>query len=172
MVSISCGGSDPLTESGGIYAITEWTDNPDNCDAEGPSILANQPETHFYIKDINFLGEHFVTYQDCDLAECQMEYNDDETIYLGLVSFDGGNDEEGLTGATGVVGGVAGECNGAVIEFLMTFDGAGDARLEKYTKSVENVPQDDDGCSIDAAIELAKNEPCEALEVVTGSPLN
>jgi hypothetical protein len=170
LLLVACGGGS-ITDNGGIYQITAWTDNPDNCDAEGPSIAENQSETHFYIKDEAFFGEHFVTYNDCvELSDCEADYNDDDTIHLSDIGFDGGNDDDGLTGLGGFL--VGDECSGTVKELLMTFDEAGNARLEMRSKMVENVPKDsDDFCDWDAAKEQAATKPCVALEVITGSPI-
>src|SRR5687768_124521 len=99
MFAIAAGacGDDAMTELEGIYEASTWTSNVDACD-EGPSVIETEPQTIFYVKEENFLGIEFLNVSFCsDRAECEMNAADDDTIHLGMWSFEEGSDDDGWT---------------------------------------------------------------------------
>ena len=91
LFATGCGGSSSAFE--GIYTVSTWTENDAGCDAEGPSVLANQNQTDFYIKLEKFFGESFLNVKFCDdVADCQTLSGDDDTINIGMFGFESGDD--------------------------------------------------------------------------------
>jgi len=163
---VGCGGLSSELE--GIYDIGTWTQNPDACDAEGASILEQQPETSFYVRVETFFGQKFLNAALCsDLADCQAQAGDN-TINLNGWAFDGGDDANGWTGATVFAGGSGDQCTGQVTDHVMTSSGPDTVRIESRTRETLPFPVDSDGfCSTDKAREAADGQPCTTLEVVT-----
>ena len=165
---VGCGGLSSDLE--GIYEIGTWTQNPDACDVEGPSILEQQSQTLFYVRVENFLGQKFLNASLCDdLANCQSEAGSD-TINLNGWAFDGGDDSNGWTGATVFAGGSGTECTGQVTDHLMTSSGPDTVLIESRTRETLPFPVDSDGfCDTDQARAAAEGQPCITFEVVTAT---
>jgi hypothetical protein len=170
LCAVACG--DEKSALQGIYVIDTWTENPDSCASEGASILEDQSETHFLVKDVEFFGLDLLILSTCiDLATCQERAANDDEIFLGF-GFDSGSDSNGWRGSGAIVGGPVdgGDCSGEVSEFLLTDVGEDRVRMETEYIPVDGVPRDSEGfCSTDAAQEAAEGQPCERLEVLTGT---
>lgn len=165
----ACGESDTALE--GIYSIATWTDNQMGCDAEGPAAFQADNYSHFFIRHEAFLGERFVTMPLCStLDECRTTAADSDTLYFGNYGFETGNDDDGWVGVRGFLAGA--ECTGELDMLTLTGTSEASVRIERQTKSVSNVPKDGDGdCDFDAAEDQAVPQPCERLEVLTGTYL-
>jgi len=164
-----CSDDGIATGHAGIYSVTSWTLNEAGCDELGPSI-ADSENAFFYVSNQSFFGSDFISATDCvDLGACQSEVADD-TINLSGYAFEAGSDADGWTGSGYFLGGGAGTCSGDVFDDLLTVDAAGEARIERRTVRVENIPNDpSDGCDIDAALAMAESLPCTELETIVGT---
>ena len=168
--AIGCGGDGLSTDFEGTYTIATWTENSTSCDAEGPSIQAQQSDTAFYIEPASFFGQDFINGVRCtDLADCQM-MQADSTIYFNGWTFDDGSDAQGWTGATVFAGTSGSECTGQYIKHTLTGPAAGSVRIESRTQMTAPFPTDKDGfCDTKDAEVAAQGMPCVKLEVVTGT---
>jgi hypothetical protein len=162
------GGGDDGTALEGIYVIAEWTRNDAGCAQMGPSILP-QPEMALYIKHENFLGTKFVNGVRCvDVAECEEQAADDETIYIDAYAFDEGDDDAGWSGynfSDDIID--DGDCVGELHEYLLRGTPGTSITIETYTYPVGGFPEDADGwCDTDEARDAAEGLPCTSNEVV------
>ncbi len=164
-----CGGDGATTSFEGVYEISTWTENPDACDAEGPSVLpAPFGTTHFYVKNDSFFGQSFINVVGCDsVAECQekaMEVFFDLSFFGPLFT---GNDDDGWRNDDSSCGG------GGTIEYpelLMRSDSEGAIVLEAQIKTLDDPPEDDEGfLDCEAGFAQVAPLPCEKLVVVRGS---
>lgn len=169
LVLISCGGGDGGTALDGVYEITAWSENPDGCDAEGPSVLPHPfGTTHFYVKNESFVGRSFVNVVACTgLSGCQAEATEttfDLSFFGPMVS---GNDDDGWRNDDSSCGG------GGTIEYperLMRSESEGILVLEAQIKTLDDPPRDDeDFLDCEAGYALVAPLPCEELVVVRGS---
>lgn len=162
----ACGGGSAFE---GVYEASAWTENTAGCDAEGPSKLANESQTMFYIKLENFFGE-FLNIKFCaDLATCQEEAGDADTIHLGSYTFeDGGDDGWSVGWYSGFGDFDTGICDGDWVEAELTSSGEDGVRLEVRRTAAGGFMEDSDGfCDDDAGREAAEGQPCTELEVLT-----
>ena len=169
---VGCG--DDSSELLGIYTLDSWTENDSGCGSEGPSVLEGSGMSHFYVKEISFFGQEFLNASLCpELPGCREDASDSELISLGLFSyaFESGSDSKGWTGGGAIAGGGGGgECSGEVFDYLMTDEGDGMVRIAVEVREVSGFPRDsDDFCDTDAAREAAEGQPCDRLEVLTGT---
>jgi len=159
----------------GVYSLDTWTENDASCDAEGPSVLESSGSTHFFVKEVSFFGTTFLNAALCpDLADCQQRAAESDTIELGDSSygFDSGSDSAGWTGGGTIAGGSGDSCSGEVFDYVLTDEGEGMVRIRVETREVSGFPTDSDGfCDTDAAREAAAEQPCDRLEVLTGTLL-
>jgi hypothetical protein len=169
IILLGCGGDENRTSLEGVYEITAWTENPDSCDAEGPSVLPHPfGTTHFYVKNESFFGESFVNVVGCEgVANCQEEAVDttfDLSFFGPLVT---GSDEAGWRNDDSSCGG------GFSIEYpelLMRPETEGLLFLEAQIKSLDDPPRDDeDFLDCEAGFAQVADLPCEKLEVVRGT---
>jgi hypothetical protein len=85
-----------MTGLEGIYTIDTWTRNDTACGAEGDSILESEGQTAVYIKAENLLGQKFVNVVLCtNIADCEAQAGDSDTIHLGQWGFVDGSDGDG-----------------------------------------------------------------------------
>ena len=168
LLLISC-GDDGGTALGGVYEISAWSENPDSCDVEGPSVLPHPfGTTHFYIKNESFFGESFVNVVGCEgVPDCQEQAKDisiDLSFFGNLAS---GNDDDGWRSDDSSCGG------GGTIDYpelLMRQGGENQVVLEAQIKSLDDPPEDSDGfLDCEAGYAQVASLPCEKLEVITGS---
>ena len=166
---VCCGGGDPSTSLEGVYEISTWTENPDGCDAEGPSVLPHPfGTTHFYVKNDSFFGQDFVNVVGCEgVTDCQEEAKDvtfDLSFFGPLLS---GNDDEGWTSDESSCSG------GGTIEYpelLMRSEGEGALILESKVKTLDDPPKDNEGfLDCEAGFAQVAPLPCEKLVVVRGT---
>ncbi len=165
-----CGGDEGVSTSlEGVYEINTWTENPDGCDAEGPSVLPNSfGTTHFYVKNENFFGQSYVGVVACDgVAACQVKA---EEVFIDLFFFGPlvlGNDDEGWRNDDSSCGG------GGTIPYpdlLMLPDGEDAVLLESRIKTLDDPPEDDEGfLDCEAGFAQVAALPCEKLVVVSGT---
>ena len=171
-LALACG--DDQSKLVGVYVLDTWTENPDSCASEGASILADQGQTHLVVKQFDFFGLDILSASSCEsLAECEEQLSSD-ALDLGGFNFEKGSDSKGWTGATVIAGGDpnGGDCSGQVRDFLMTATEAEAVEIQTEVRSVSGFPRDSDGfCDTDSAQEAAEDVPCEALEVLTASPV-
>jgi len=168
IVLVGCGGGGSLTDNEGVYTLATWTDNTGSCDAEGPSVLDIQ-EPNVFIKNENFLGSVFVNVNPCpDLATCQAEASDDETIHIGNWAFETGSDSGGWASESAFAFSFDGECQATRLVATLTF--SGDSLRIEDRRQEGTFPADaNDECS-DAEAETATvGQPCIGLEVVTAT---
>ncbi len=169
LLLVGCGDDGNTTQFEGIYEISSWTENPDGCDVQGPSVLPHPfGTTHFYVQNESFFGESFVNVVGCEgIADCQQEA---EELFFDL-SFFGllprGNDEDGWTNDESSCGG------GGSIEYpelLMVQDGEGTLALEARIKSLMDPPRDnEDFLDCEAGYAEVASLPCEKLEFIQGT---
>jgi hypothetical protein len=166
---LSCGGGDGGTALEGVYEINSWSENPDACDAEGPSVLPHPfGTTHFYVKNENFFGQSFINVVGCEgVADCQEEAIDttfDLSFFGPLYS---GNDDTGWRNDDSSCGG------GGTIEYpelLMRPEAEGPLMLESRIKTLDDPPRDDeDFLDCEAGFAQVAPLPCEKLVVVRGT---
>ncbi len=96
---------------------------------------------------------------------------DDDNISFGF-AFDRGSDSDGWTGfiSFGSKDPDAESCDATVRRHFLEEDGADRLRVSTEVRRITGVPLDaDDHCDLDAAVELVEGEPCEGLEVFTGT---
>jgi hypothetical protein len=168
----ACGGGGSSSELEAIYQASTWTSNDVSCDAEGPSVLELEPYTTFYVKYENFLGVKFLNVSFCqDLAECETNAADDDTIYLGRWGFENGSDAGGWT--TSWFEGFADQnnvCQGMFVRAELTGVAGQSLRVEVQRMPVDGFPPDEDGfCNDEDAEPLADGVPCAELEVMTAT---
>lgn len=171
-VASGCGGDDG-TAFEGIYSIDTWTENPDDCNSDGDSILADQTDTAFYLENANFLGSDFVTGTTCaDVDACAMDAAESDFVLLGF-NFNEGNDTDGWESGAGAFlsnDGQGGPCTGAVFLQFMSSPADGVIRIETQNKEIVDLPAGSDGsCDTDVAIEMEPDLPCTSLEVIEGT---
>jgi len=166
----ACGGGG--SELQGIYQADTWTKNDTACDAEGPSILATQTETTFYIKQEDFLGSKFLNLNFCaDQAACATLAADGDTIHLGMWGFDSGSDGDGWTSEfySGFPD-ASNVCQGAYVTTTLTGTGGQSVRVEVREVTAGGFPPDADGFCADAdGKAAAQGQPCTSLEVMSAS---
>lgn len=171
-LSIGCGGDDGLTAFDGVYSIDTWTENPDDCNSEGASILANQTDMSFFVKDDEFFGVEFISVVQCPtVADCAAEAASD-SINLSLISFEEGSDSSGWRGTGAFLGndGMGSPCNGEVFVNLMTGPADDVVRIEIEHKEVVDFPAEADGnCDTDVVLAQESSFPCTSLEAFEGS---
>jgi hypothetical protein len=166
----ACGGDDDGSEHEGIYEVDTWTLNDTACGAEGPSVLATQSQTTFYLKLENFLGAKFLNMNFCDdTAECEMLAADEGTIHLGMYGFEGSDG-----------GGWASEwfsgfpdmnevCQGEYVEAALAGTDQG-IRVDVRSTAAGGFAPDADGfCDDEAGKQAAEGQPCTQLEVIAAS---
>jgi hypothetical protein len=167
LLLISCGDDDG-TALEGVYEISTWTENPDGCDVEGPSVLPHPfGTTHFYVKNDSFFGQSFVNVVGCEgVPDCQEEAKEvrfDLSFFGNLAS---GSDDAGWRNDDG-------SCGGGSIDYpelLMLEDGEGQIVLEAQIKSLDDPPRDSEGfLDCEAGYAQVASLPCERLEVIKGS---
>lgn len=170
---VACGGGGSSSALEGVYTVSTWTENPTACDAEGPSTLATQGQTTFYLKVESFFGESFLNLNFCDdLADCRMLANDEETIHLGSYFFVGSDGAgwtselfNGFTNAENV-------CEGTYATVTLGSPDAGMLRVERRAQPSAGFPPDADGfCDDEAGAQAAEGQPCEQLEVFTATSI-
>lgn len=164
-----CGGEDGSALQG-IYVITAWTRNDAAC-TEGASILP-QADTAMYLKNEAFFGTRYLHARYClDVAECEVDAAEDDTLFLDGHFLDRGNDGDGWTG--GSFSGTSddqGNCMGDFDEDLLTGEAGGEIRLEIRTIPVDGFQEDADGfCPYEDARAAAEGGTCSGLEVVTAT---
>ena len=162
-------GDDGGTSLSGVYEINTWTENPDGCDTEGPSVLPHPfGTTHFYIKNESFFGQSFVNVVGCEgVADCQeqaMDLSIDLSFFGNLAS---GNDDDGWRNDDSSCGG------GSTIDYpelLMSEVSEGQIVLEAQIKSLDDPPRDSEGfLDCEAGYAQVASLPCERFEVIQGS---
>lgn len=162
---LACSDDEPLTGLEGIYTITTWTENPQACDAEGPSV-ATSHDPLVYLKAESFFGTDFVNIVSCaDQAECESMARDEDTLHLGGFVFENGNDRDGWTSRSVVAFESGGMCNGFVSDDTMTATGQV-IRIEERTR---DVPAFTGECTDEAVEERAAALPCNELEIITAT---
>lgn len=167
---IGCGSDGSAME--GIYALDTWSRNDGACDAEGPAVNT-QSQPVFFLKYEKFFGYGALNMRQCaDLAECQAEYGEEDTIHLGGPSFDEGDDDSGWTGQSFFAFGSNGTCSGSVIDYRLDAVGSDGVRIEQRTRDTGDFPANAEGdCDEDDIVEAAEGMPCTELEVFTGTVL-
>ena len=96
LFATGCGSDSAGSAFEGIFATNTWTENDNGCDTEGPSILANASQTTFYIKKESFFGAKFLNLNFCDdVADCDALASEPNTINLGRLAFEDGDDDAG-----------------------------------------------------------------------------
>ncbi len=169
LLAVGCGSSS-ITDLEGIYRVSTWTENLTACDAEGPSVAA-QRDMFFYIKDENFIGQHFVNVELCaDAATCKTEATDEGTIHIGMFGFDKGSDSKGWTSHSAHAFAISGQCQGGVTDTVMT---SSNKMIRIEQRQVDATPfpagTGSDECP-DAMVEsAAAGQPCKSFEVVTAA---
>ncbi len=166
-----------MTGLQGIYLIDTWTQNPDVCTAEGPSVLGSQ--TALYIKEETFPGlGSFVNVVDCtDLADCESMAGDEDTIHLGGWGFDQGGDESGWTNSSVSAFDsftVDGQCEATGTDTVMTSPAEGSIRIEARTTAEVLFPRpasvtDCFDLEDDVVAAELEGQPCAQFEVVTAT---
>ena len=169
----ACGGGSSSSTLEGVYTADTWTENPTACNAEGPSVLADQSRLTFYVKLESFLGETFINVNFCDdLADCQALANDEDTLHLGSYFFTG---SDGAGWTTALYSGFApegGNCEGEYVTGTLTAPEPGTLRLERREQEAGGFPPEDDGfCDDDKGAQAAEGQPCSTLEVFTATTI-
>lgn len=154
----------------GIYEITAWNQNEAGCSEEGPSIVAEQQESHFILTSESVLGTEFLALTLCtDLDDCDARARSGAT--LGGFGLTTGDAEAGFEGAGASAGTNfdTGRCQGEARDFRLQVVDADSLRLQIETTRVEDFPTgDEDVCWTDDARATAKTLPCTSLETITG----
>lgn len=167
-LAAGCGG-DSGSALQGIYVISGWTVNTAAC-TEGPSILP-QADTAMYLKNESFFGTEFLHARFClDVAECEIDAAEDDTLFLDGHFLDRGNDGDGWTGGNfDQMGDDPDNCMGDFDADTLTGEAGGEIRIETRTIPVEGFPEDADGSCFEGARAAAEDGTCVALEVVTAT---
>jgi hypothetical protein len=166
VVLAGCG--DDFTKLSGIYTINTWTQNDTACDAEGPSVASTR-EPMFYIRKEDFLGLEFLNVSLCDdLAMCEADAADENTINLGGWSFEEGNDTAGWTDQSAFAFDSNGTCTGSVRDTIMTSVDRM-VRIESRERDVAPFPPVGGDCPDEDAVAAAEGQPCTSLEVTTAT---
>lgn len=168
MVAGACGGS----AFEGIYEVQAWSENTAGCDSPGVSVLEQQNQTMFYIKEEKFFGSKFLNVKFCDdLADCRSLAGDGETIHIGEYTFEKG-DDSGWTYRWYSGFAFSGEmCNGDVVETRLRPAEGGGITIEQTRTAVPEFPPtgSDDDCEDSTAFELAEGQPCTELELIAAT---
>jgi len=155
----------------GIYRATTWTRNDTACDTLGPSVLTQQAEITFYVKQETFFGAEFLNVNFCaDVNDCTMLAGDNSTIYVGRFQFDRGNDTDGWTSAyySGVP--TNNVCDGDFLETTLLSPAEGVVRIDQVATPAGGFAPDQDGlCTDEAGQAAAQGQPCGSLEVITAN---
>lgn len=167
-LAVGCG--DDGTSFAGVYEASTWTRNEAGCGSEGPSVLADEFATFFYVKNSKFFGQKFIGISFCETqAECEIEGMDEELLDLSGFALDSGSDDSGWTGDSFFGSTSAdGTCEGMVTTARLTGTST-TVRLEARRIPVSGVPKDSDGfCDFDKAKQVAAGNDCAELEVIGG----
>ena len=171
IVSLSlyaCGNDDPpLTDLGGIYAISSWTHNSTACDVVGAE--ETPPFSHFMVYEATFLVS-FVQFAFCESVTACREQIDRNSIALGNGAvFDDGSDVQGWTSRFITATSTDDACTGVYIDQFLSNPTSEVVQFTSRTKIIESFPRDtDDACTIEAVEERAGDVPCSDLSVATG----
>ena len=179
LAAAACSDDDPSngdpgglsTALTGVYEIDAWTLNDMGCDTEGPSILATEDDGSFYVNTFTFFGVTALQAATCvDVETCAAEAAE-ESINLGGFAFEEGSDASGWTESGYVLSSSGGgPCSGQVFTYELTAPSPGTVALTRRSTLVNDVPRGaDDFCDEEAAEAMAASQPCDQLEVVTGS---
>ena len=164
----ACGGGSAFE---GVYEATAWTENTAGCDAEGPSKLADEFQTTFYIKLEDFFGK-FLNVKFCDdVAMCKEEAGDDGTIHIGSFTFESGGDDGWSADYYSGFGDFdTGICDGDYVEASIAPSGEDGVRIEVRRTEAGGFMEESDGfCDDDKGNDAAAGQPCTELEVLTAA---
>ena len=170
---LSACGSGGAAGTEGVYQVETWTDNQNDCAAEGPSVLTQHNETIFYLELGSLLGTDFLGGTFCaDVAACQALAAEDTYHATLLLNFNEGNDADGwmchcfMSGAN-VVNGVCNDAN--LWETSLDLNPDHSLRIERRVLSLSGFPADNGRCTIDGAIQVASSGTCTSREVLNAS---
>jgi hypothetical protein len=167
--ALACGEDGTALE--GIYHVQTWTNNDTSCDSEGVSIIFDQGETIFYVKHENFIGEKFLNVNFCaDLAECEADASEADTIHVGTYILDGGNDDSGWTSTWYSGSAQDNVCSGSLVETRLTGTAGTAVRIETRLTAAGGFAPDGDGfCDDDDGEDAAQGLPCGDFTVIAAN---
>jgi hypothetical protein len=165
----------------GIYQLVSDTNNPMSCSAEGPSVLASQSETLFFLRSRSGPGGADLWLLSCTgVADCQakrsqfdqsqanMTLGPAASIVLGFAC----RGPNGSLADTAVSTGVwqsDGTCQSpSVAQETLAHDTNGNARVEVRTRLGDTYKQVNGFCDTNAAYAASANKPCTEYEVFAG----
>ncbi len=170
VLSLGACGDDGGTAWGGIYEITSWTEHESSCATEGPSILMDEGDTHFFVRTETFFADYLAMVGCETLAECETEAADKEALNLFAVALGEGNDAAGWHGLGGYIDSET--CAGDTLTTQRLFETSeGNLRFEEKWKQVDELPRDDEGCDLSSneAVAIVEAAPCVRWQVQQGT---
>ncbi|MFK7826442.1 MAG: hypothetical protein AB8G05_20010 [Oligoflexales bacterium] len=184
-LTTACGGSDSSETSSsslqntnlkGIYTISSYTKNSDNCTTEGNSILTENSPSLTFLEAFSAFGIQYLQVISCEsVEECKTvatKLKNGETAGITLIysfTFEAGNDSVGYSGISVSTGFSRNDqCEDAKSSELKlnSDDESASITIRKESKISESYPLDSDGfCTSDGAKAATEGLECSELEV-------
>jgi hypothetical protein len=168
----------------GIYQLVSDTKNPTSCGAEGPSVLASQSETLFFLRSESGLAGVELWLLSCtDVANCQAKRaqfdQSQASMTFGppasLLYFFQCRGPNGSLEDTIVSTGFSqpdGTCQSpSVAKETLAHDASGNARIDVRTQFGDTYKQVNGYCNTTAAYSASANKPCTEYDVLVGKYL-
>ena len=165
----------------GIYQMLSDTKNTTSCSSEGPSILASQTQTFFFLRSTtNILGESLWLLSCTDVADCQSKRTqfDESQASMGIgppatlllfVQCKGPNGSLEDTVASTGFSRSDGTCQSPSLSMdTLSHDASGNTRVEVRIQHGDTYEQVNGFCTTDAAYAASSGKPCTEYDVVVG----
>lgn len=160
----------------GIYTISSYTRNSNDCMGEGDSILSENSPGFAFIDSFSIFGIQYLQVTSCESVEdckdisAKIKNGDNVGVsYVYSFTFETGNDTDGYSG-TSISTGFSrnAQCEEAKSSDLSlnSEDDASSIIIRKETKISDPFPTDADGfCTSDGAKAATESVECSQLEV-------
>jgi hypothetical protein len=165
----------------GIYQLVSDTKNPTACGAEGPSVLASQQETLFFLRsESGPLGTELWLLSCTDVANCQtkraqfdqsqanMSFGPPASILLFFQCKGPNGSLEDTVVETGFSQ-PDGTCQSpSISQQTLAHDANGEARVEARKQFGDTYKQVNGYCTSNAGYAASANKPCTEYDVLVG----
>ena len=166
------------TKLEGIYQLESYKKNLSSCDSEGTSVLEQESEKFFFLKEKDVLGQSLLYVFSClDVDSCKeklTKFEDGEGFTISYsFTLSEGNDNDGYVGklaSTGFGDRKEGLCkDGRVQNQSLNKIEEGKILIRSEITYADDYPMDEDGfCTTTGTEEAVKGKPCSELHSIIG----